>query len=68
MSLVTFTYMRAGESVFTGFDTSQRTPEDYATRMAARTNPNYADEVHVWFALAGEPDFREPDAIARVPK
>lgn len=68
MSLVTFAYMRAGQDVFTGYDETMRTPQDYADRLAARTNPNYADEVHVWFARQDEPDTRHPDAIARVPK
>lgn len=67
MSLVTFVYLRAGQVMFTGFDETQRTPQDYAVRLAASTNPDYADEVHVWFARSEEPDSREPDAIVRVP-
>jgi hypothetical protein len=68
MSLLTFTYLRDGEVVFTGFDDTRRAVQDYANRLASRTNPHYADEVHVWFALPEEPDSRPPDAIARVPR
>lgn len=67
MSLVTFVYLRAGQVLFTGFDDTMRTPQDYTDRLAARTNPDYADEVHVWFARPEEPVTRQPDAIARVP-
>jgi hypothetical protein len=67
MSLVTFVYLRAGHVLYTGFDNTRRTPQDYADRLAARTNPAYADEVHVWLARSDEPDSRQPDAIAQIP-
>jgi hypothetical protein len=68
MSLVTFAFMRAGQDVFTGYDQTTRAPQEYADLVAARTNPGYADEVHVWFAQEDEPDVRRPDAIAKVPR
>jgi hypothetical protein len=67
MTYVTYHLMYAGQVAWTGFDETQRTPQEYAERIAASTSRTYADEVHVWFARDKEPDAREPDAIARVP-
>ena len=68
MSLVTYHLMRNGKVVWTDFDETGRTPQDYAERIAEHTNSDYADEVHVWFAREEEPDSRCPDAIARIPR
>lgn len=69
MNLLTFCYLRNGEVVFEGYDETHRTAQDYATRLAARTNPDYADEVHVWFGRSvDDAESDGPDAIAKVPR
>ncbi|BAL87197.1 hypothetical protein AMIS_19770 [Actinoplanes missouriensis 431] len=64
MSIATFRYYRDGKPGFTGYDTTNLTAQQYADRKAARTNPDYADQVHVWFGYADE---SSPDAVAEVP-
>jgi hypothetical protein len=66
VTYVTYHFMRAGQVVWTGFDETRRDPQEYAERIAASTSRTYADEVHVFFAREEEPDFRQPDATARV--
>lgn len=65
MSIATFRYVRDGQPQFVGYDTTDLTAQEYATRKAARTNPDYADTVQVWF---GYMDDGDPDATAEVPK
>ena len=62
--IATFQYVRDGELVFTGFEPTDLPAHIYADRKAARTNPDYADEVWVWFGYLNEGD---PDAIGQVP-
>ena len=64
MSIATYRLVRAGEVLFTGYDTTDLPAQQYAARRGARTNPDYCDEIHVWFGYADESG---PDAIAEVP-
>ncbi len=63
MNIATFQYVRDGQILFTGYEATDRTAQDFADRKAARTNPNYADTVLVWFGYHFEGD---PDAKAEV--
>lgn len=64
MSVATFQYVRDGQPGFVGYEQTDRTAQDFADRKAARTNPDYADQVLVWF---GHRDKGDPDATAEVP-
>lgn len=63
MSIVTYRNVRDSQVLFTGYDTTDLTAQQYADRRAKYTSPSYADRIHVWFGYANE---SEPDAIAEV--
>lgn len=64
MSIAIYRNVRAGRTLFTGYEQTDLTAQQYADRRAARTNPDYCDQAHVWFGYADESG---PDAIAEVP-
>lgn len=64
MSIATFQYVRDGRALYIGYEQTDLTAHEYAARKAARTNPDYADTVQVWF---GYMDEGGPDATAEVP-
>lgn len=64
MSVATYRNVRDGQVLFTGYDTTDLTAQQYADRRAKYTNPDYCDQIHVWFGYADESG---PDAIAQVP-
>lgn len=63
MSTATYQYVRDGVPGFVGYEQTDRTAQEFADRLAAGTNPNYADTVNVWFGYRDEGD---PDATAEV--
>jgi hypothetical protein len=64
MTIATFQHTRAGHPLYVGYECTDRTAQEFADMVAARTNPDYCDEVQVWFGYRGDGG---PDATAKVP-